>query len=332
MDREIIEKYIKGTATKTEREAVLKWASSYHENAKELDRLRADWVFSNLPSSAPSVSAVMDMRRRIKAGISNISIIIKVAAVLFLPIVAFSLYQSFRVNEMKNEIKAVSDNYSGKSNDSLFYNVHSGVKGLVDLPDGSKVWLNSSSSIKCPAKFNTKQRVVELEGEGYFVVKGDPDWPLLVKTNRNIAIKVTGTEFNLASYKNDKELKLTLIKGSVTILNDNDKSELIVKPMEEIVIPDKITEHQFKQQADVHINTGWKDGYLMFDNTPMDQVIKKIERWYGVTFIVRDNSILNNNFTAEFKSESLSQVLDYMRKSSFIGYKIDETTVTLFKQ
>ncbi|MFA6336126.1 MAG: FecR domain-containing protein [Bacteroidales bacterium] len=332
MDSEIIEKYIKGTATKTERESVLKWANSSPENRKKLDRLRADWVFSNLPSSAAPAQAVKEMRRRLRGGKSNIPIIIKVAAVLFLPLVVFSLYQSFRVNEMKNEITAVSDNYSGKNKDSLLYNVHSGVKGLVDLPDGSKVWLNSSSSVKCPAKFNIRQRVVELEGEGYFIVKGDPDWPMLVKTNRNITIKVTGTEFNLASYRNDSELKLTLIKGNVTILNGNDKTEMAVRPMEEIVIPDKITEQKSTQLADVHINTGWKDGYLMFDNTPMDQVIKKMERWYGVTFIVSDNSILNNNFTAEFKSESLSQVLDYIKKSSFIGYKIEETKVILFKQ
>jgi len=335
MDREILERYVKGNATKSEREAVLLWATSSPENSKELERLKADLVFDHLPSTPAPDYALTRFRKEIHKSSreeSNIlTIIAKVAAVLFIPLLAFSLYQSVRLNDVKSEFVAISGHTQVDGEDSLVYNVHTGVKGLVDLPDGSKVWLNSGSSVKCPARFSSHQRDVVLEGEGYFIVKGDPEWPMLIRTKRKISVKVTGTEFNLSSYENDSEFKLTLVKGNVTILNSNNNTETVVTPMEEIVIPDRASIRQYKQQADIHINTAWKEGFLLFDNTPMDQVIKRMERWYGVSFIIKDSAILNNNFTAEFKSESLSQVLDFIRKSSLIGYKIDETTVTLSK-
>ncbi len=352
MDREILERYARGIATKAEREAVLQWAASLPENGKELERIKADLVFDNLPSKpAPDYalkrfrnemhkssrdikeeSTTINGRSRAVNGRKNvIAIIVRVAAILFIPLLIFSLYQSMRLAKVENEFVAINGHLNGNDNDSLVYKVHSGVKGLVDLPDGSKVWLNSGSSVKCPTKFADSRRDIELDGEGYFIVKGDPEWPMYVRTKRNITVKVIGTEFNLTSYENDSEFKLTLVKGNVTILNSNNNTETVVTPMEEIVIPDKASIRQHKQQADIHVSTAWKEGFLLFDNTPMDQVIKRMERWYGVRFIIKDSSILNNNFTAEFKSESLSQVLDFIRKSSFIGYKIDETTVTLSK-
>jgi len=331
MEKEILDKYIKGSATNAERKMVLEWVISSPENRTMLEQRKAEWVFDNLPSTPPPDFAVKKMKHNLRGENRNLSIVVKIAAILAIPLMVIALYQTVRIGEMRDGIVSQSTVNSVLHNDSLVYTVHTGVKGLVDLPDGSKVWLNSGSTIKCPVRFDDGKRDVELEGEGYFVVQGDPNWPMLVRTNRNITIKVIGTEFNLSSYANDTELKLTLVRGDVTILDGNDNSEIHVKPMERIVIPDRATVRKYVQLADIHNNTGWKEGFLLFDNTPMDQVVKMMERWYGVRFIIADSSILNNNFTAEFKSESLSQVLDFIKKSSFIGYNIDEATVTLYK-
>lgn len=330
MNKEILNRYLNGSATKAERESVLKWAASSEANREELETLKAQWVFDHLPSSAAPEGAIVKMRKRLGRSGSNTRFIIRIAAALFIPLAIFAFYQRLQLNELKDKLSSVNRSITNQADkDSLIYTVHTGVKGLVDLPDGSKVWLNSGSSIKCPVMFADNQRDVELDGEGYFMVKGDPEWPMFIGTKRKITIKVTGTEFNLTSYANDTELRLTLVRGNVAILNEKDHSEILVKPMEEIVIPDRMAPPKLRQQADVHLNTAWKEGFLLFDNTPMDEVIKRMERWYGVKFIVRDTSILNNHFTGEFKSESLSQVLDFLKKSSFIGYKIEETTVTL---
>ena len=81
--------------------------------------------------------------------------------------------------------------------------------------------------------------------------------------------------------------------------------------------------------ANIEYNTAWKDGYLLFENAPMGDVIKKLERWYGVHFEIKDTSLLNFRFTANFKSESITKVLEILKLSSNIGSKIDDTKITL---
>jgi ferric-dicitrate binding protein FerR (iron transport regulator) len=208
------------------------------------------------------------------------------------------------------------------------YIVNSGVKGVVDLPDGSRVWLNSSSSLKCPEKFDSLQRVVELDGEGYFEVVPDKEWPMYVKTYKGYGVKVTGTTFNLSSYSNDNKLIVTLISGKISVVHEQNKSEIKLNPAEQITITGKETPILVKK-ANIEYNTAWKKGYLLFDNTPMDEVIRKMERWYGVSFIIKDSSIFDYRFTANFKSESISQVLEILKLSSNIKYEIDKTRITL---
>ncbi|NCU27089.1 hypothetical protein EOM86_10280, partial [Candidatus Nomurabacteria bacterium] len=127
MDREILERYVKGNATKSEREAVLLWAASSPENSKELERLKADLVFDHLPSTPAPDYALTRFRKEIHKSSreeSNIfAIIAKVAAVLFIPLLAFSLYQSVRLNDVKSEFVAISGHTQVDGEDSLVYNV-----------------------------------------------------------------------------------------------------------------------------------------------------------------------------------------------------------------
>jgi ferric-dicitrate binding protein FerR (iron transport regulator) len=81
-----------------------------------------------------------------------------------------------------------------------------------------------------------------------------------------------------------------------------------------------------RKTADMKLNTSWKDGYLVFDNTPIREVIKKMERWYGVDITVADASVMNNTFTASFRSESLQQVLTLLDITCSIKSKIKSPT------
>ena len=81
-----------------------------------------------------------------------------------------------------------------------------------------------------------------------------------------------------------------------------------------------------RKTADMKLNTSWKDGYLVFDNTPIREVIKKMERWYGVDITVADARVMNNTFTASFRSESLQQVLTLLDITCSIKSKIKSPT------
>jgi ferric-dicitrate binding protein FerR (iron transport regulator) len=205
------------------------------------------------------------------------------------------------------------------------------VKGKVLLPDGSEVWLNSHSVLHCPNLFDSINRIVKLDGEGYFKIKEMQDWPFYIQTQKGVTIRVTGTEFNLSSYANDPFLKMTLISGSLMLIDDASMQTISLKPMEEFVLQN----NQFKRAVQntakrVKEDTSWKEGYLIFDNTPIDAVIRKIERWYGVTIDINDSHILNFRITAEFESESLIQVLEILQISSNIRYRVNGNRAVLY--
>lgn len=334
MNEEIIKKYIAGKTSSKEREDVLKWIDESQQNLQTFSALKADWVFDNLPESEASPEDYEDVKRNLRRRLSAIQIIMRAAAVLFIPLTIFAGYQYLSYsNSFNNFLKSISIDRAviPKQNQTVVnYSVNPGVKGLIELPDGSSVWLNSSSSLKCPSTFDSTFRMIELSGEGYFKIVSNKDWPMYVKTSKGITAKVTGTEFNLSSYDNDNELKFTLVSGNVTLIRESTKQEIAVNTMEQVIIPDNKKVKGTKGVADVYFNTSWKDGYLVFENTQMDEVIKKMERWYGVKFNVGDADLLTYRFTANFESESITQVLELLKITSNIGYSIKDNNVSLF--
>lgn len=310
-DNKLLLKFVAGKATEEEKVAVLDWIEESDSNTEQYIVLKNSYVHEQLLS--------FDSKEKRRRFINNS---LKYAAI-FLLVIAISgagylIFNSYKQPVVHEQVMA-----------SVKYIVNTGVKGVVDLPDGSKVWLNSSSYIICPERFSDKVREIELEGEGYFEVIPDKEWPMHIKTSKDYTVKVTGTTFNLSSYSNDDKLVVTLISGEVSLINNKKSREKEIKmvPNQELIILSE--KPKLLNNANSVKRTAWKDGLLLFDNTPMSEVIKKIERWYGVTIVVKDPKIYNYSFTAKFKSESVSQVLEILKISSNIKFNIEDTTVTL---
>ena len=125
-------------------------------------------------------------------------------------------------------------------------------------------------------------------------------------------------------------MKLTLVQGHVSLIDDRSESEIEVSEKEEVVIHSisavNAVPKPNRKTADLRLNTSWKDGYLVFDNTPIREVIKKMERWYGIEITVADSKVMNNVFTASFRSESLQQVLTLLDVTCGIKSKIKSPT------
>ena len=335
MKEATLHRYFEGTASEAERREVLSWVEESPENKEEFLRREADFVFDAMPDTAPSHAATAQMLETIapqRRKIRFLRAVAAVAATFFIGVFLWTLHDNARLNRQvmsltaQNEkLIAIPELAQGES--VLNYKVNPGVKGKITLPDGSEVILNSASTLRTPAKFENGKRVVELEGEGYFKVESNPDWPMYVRTSRGVTVKVTGTEFNLSTYSDDAALKLTLVRGKVSLLDEKNETEVFVKEKEEVVIGAKAQlEKPARKPADLKLNTSWKDGYLVFDNTPIREVIKKMERWYGVDITVADSNVMNNHFTASFRSESLQQVLTLLDITCGIKSKIKSPT------
>lgn len=201
-----------------------------------------------------------------------------------------------------------------------------GVKSVVELPDGSTVQLNSDTKITYPDTFIGDTREVLLSGEAYFRVKGDSSRPMIVNTVKGFQIKVLGTEFNVKSYENDDFSSTTLYNGSIHLITPTSETKIV--PHEQVMINKKNQITRLKPVI-LEDTRAWTQGRLVFDETPISEVVKMLERWHGVTVQVKDPVILNYKITAEFKSESIYQIMYIIKSCSLIDYTISENTVVM---
>ena len=342
-DEKLIQ-YIKGELDEAGREEVVTWIEADEANFHRFSALQIDVTFTGMDQAelpfdeaalrlnAAGWSKKQSKRRLIP---SWWTIVTRVAALLLIPLAVAGILLISQRNREINRLTAELQSeriIPIQEASALTYTVNPGVKGDVTLPDGSRVRLNSASTLRCPDRFSDISRTVELSGEGYFEVKSNPDWPMYVKTSKGVTVKVTGTTFNVSTYDNDNALRLTLVEGRVSVINDADGSQFAVRPNEEMIIMDGSRVAPVKQMVDVRPATVWKDGVLLFENERMDMVIKKLERWYGVSIHSQEAAILEMHFTASFESESLTQVLQLLRITSNIDYRIEGREVTLFRK
>jgi len=193
-----------------------------------------------------------------------------------------------------------------------------------ELPDGSRGWLNSGSSLKYPVRFTGKNRKVFLKGEGYFDVKHNPDKPFIVQTS-DTRVTALGTSFNVMAYVKGNEREITLIKGVVIVdkkLPDNSYEKVLtMKPGQHVNI-NAGTGKVITKSKDSDKYVAWKDGILMFRNDPLSRVIKEMELFYNVNIEVANPVLYKYHFHATFEDETLFEALRLLKISSAIEYKI----------
>ncbi|PXY39146.1 iron dicitrate transport regulator FecR [Flavobacterium cheongpyeongense] len=195
----------------------------------------------------------------------------------------------------------------------------------IVLADGTKVYLNTVSSLKYPTRFNGNQRLVELEGEAYFEVAKNKEKPFMVKSG-NQSVEVLGTHFNIHAYNNEPVIKTTLLEGSVSVTYKNQKTFL--KPGEQsnaaynsntIVI----------RKVDTEAAVAWKNGRFKFDNADLKSVMKQLERWYGIKVEYRGD-VSDVRFSGgTFMNKNLSEVLKVLELSN-IKFKVEGKTIIVY--
>ncbi len=202
-----------------------------------------------------------------------------------------------------------------------------GEKQQVIFQDGTRIWLNSDTKLKYPVEFSGNQREVKLEGEAYFQVKKNAKKPFFVRMN-NLSIKVTGTSFNVKAYHDERVITTTLDEGKVSLLTQlkNESVEYTLQPGQEAFYSKNSSAIEIQRTAKGQ-NSLWKEKKIKFKDTPLFEVIKVLERWYNVKFIVKDQGLSTYTYTIAFQNESLQNVLTGLEKITPIKYQINDGTV-----
>ena len=208
-----------------------------------------------------------------------------------------------------------------------------GGKFKVILPDGSLVVLNAASTLKYPVHFDENLRKVSFTGEAYFEIAKKVDIhnkrvPFYVHSNNQI-VEVLGTHFNITSYDNEEYSKTTLLEGSVKIINEKSTSAAkILMPGQQAVIKrgDVQTKIMIADEAQA---LAWKDGYFLFKNTNIKDVVNELERWYNVD-IQYDHSSEFENITGYIsRNVKISSVLKMLQLSGIVNYEINGSKIII---
>jgi transmembrane sensor len=206
--------------------------------------------------------------------------------------------------------------------DQTTYNTIETPKGgqyQVNLPDGTRVWLNAASSIKFPTAFSGKGRKVNITGEAYFEVakvlaRGGKNTgrriPFIVDAP-GVQINVLGTHFNINAYKDEDAVKTTLVEGSVTL--GYNQATAVLKPGQQGSIKEGASDFDVSD-ADIAAITAWKNGLFQFDNVDLKSLMRQLSRWYNVE-IVYEGKITEDVFFGKMERKAnLSKVLKILEQ------------------
>lgn len=227
-------------------------------------------------------------------------------------------------------------NASGKN--TAEYNTIEAPRGgqwQVILPDGSKVFLNASSSLKYPVVFAAKERKVELKGEAYFEISHNKKAPFRVRA-KGQTVEVLGTHFNIMSYDDEKAVKTTLLSGSVKVSSNaknasgvNAAEFLVLKPGEQ----SQVSSGNMKliQDVDLEDVLAWKNGYFKF-NENLRSIMTKVSRWYDVEVVYETQPDPEFKFKGEIsRDKNISELLNMLDYTGNVHFKIEGRRVIVKK-
>ncbi|MEJ2903641.1 FecR family protein [Pedobacter panaciterrae] len=233
-------------------------------------------------------------------------------------------------------VYTVSDSEpQGKNGAQLFNTIETpnGGKYQVNLPDGTRVWLNAASLLRYPTKFSGSKRVVELTGEGYFEVAKLPGKiPFIVKSEGQ-EVEVLGTHFNINSYEDEGPIKTTLLEGSVRVIRSKSSgnapdNNVLLRPGEQSELGDqKINVKEVNTESIL----AWKDGDFVFDGDDLKSIMRKVARWYDVEVIYKGEFDDVKFGGLISRSKNISSVLGIMESTNKIHFVIEGNRITVLR-
>lgn len=189
----------------------------------------------------------------------------------------------------------------------------------IRLADGSRVWLNAASSLRYPTAFSGTERVIELTGEAYFEIAENEASPFKVRMSSGAEIQVLGTHFNVMAYPEEGPMKTTLLEGSVRLAKGMVTG--ILKPGQQAQLSNEGALVMIKDY-DVEEAVAWKNGKFVFNDTPLDAIMRQVSRWYDVDVTLEDDLRALQFGGVVSRGENASAVLSLLELTGEVDFQI----------
>ncbi|MDD2595926.1 MAG: FecR domain-containing protein [Bacteroidales bacterium] len=193
----------------------------------------------------------------------------------------------------------------------------------VVLGDGTIIQLNSDSYLSFPSEFEHNERRVKLQGEAFFSVSKSAEWPFIVETD-NIAVRVTGTCFDVKAYENDENVYATLVNGSVKVIPKGiEQLAVELAPSEQYSLNTK-NNKQYISQVDPSISIAWTREVFAFRNQSLSEVMKDMSRWFNVKYRFMDNQASNVRISGNIeKNKGIDAIMDMIANLNKVSIKVE---------
>ena len=222
-----------------------------------------------------------------------------------------------------------NEQLEAKYSQTILASTSIGENKTITLSDGTKVTLNANTTFSYPEKFSEESRDVSLQGEAFFDVAHNPEKPFKVATGNGMNIQVLGTVFNVKSYPEDQNVETTLVSGKVKVVEEQNQKTVVLAPSQRATYV-KDADKLIVDNVQTTKFTAWREGKLIYDETPIRQVISDLKRKYKVDISVESPGIMDYKYTGEFDNLGIEQILDLFEVSSPILYKMHNNQITLF--
>lgn len=290
MDFELLYKFFEGLTTEQENEMIKAWMESSPENEKRFfeERKIYDAIILNSEESKVHEYSLPDeeigeSRPRIPMYVKEI---MKIAAAILVTLLGSWYF--FSQDDVDSNPVAMQT-----------INVPAGQRLNLVLPDGTNVWLNAKTTIKYPVAFNSKERLVTIDGQAYFDVAKNEKVPFLVKTPQG-TVQALGTKFDILDYSDgERDFQAMLMEGSVKVQLSDKESESVILSPEKKAFLDK------GKLEVIHVSDmsayQWKEGLISFRNEAFEDIMKSFEKTYDITIVIENTKVKNISFTGKFR-------------------------------
>lgn len=317
LSEDIINKYLTGQCSEEEIVEVNAWMKESEENARQLFRMEEIYHLGKFNQYADRQQMAraekqlykkLDEEKRKQNKILRMHRWMKYAAMIAVILVigggsGYWLYQN------------------GNNQHMMVAVANEGIVKEIILPDGTKVWLNNSATLKYPREFSEKARNVYLDGEAYFEVTKNRHKPFTVQSDA-MRVRVLGTTFNFKCDKNYRIAEVTLIEGEIEVKGNKEEGQIILAPGQRAEL-NKNNGRLTVKQVDAKMDAVWHDNLIPFQKADIFTISKALERFYDIKIILSPGMRADKTYSGVLKKKStIESVLKSLQNSISIDYKI----------
>ncbi len=317
LSEDIINKYLTGQCSEEELVEVNAWMKESEENARQLFRMEEIYHLGKFNQYADRQQMAraekqlykkLDEEKRKQNKILRMHRWMKYAAMIAVILVigggsGYWLYQN------------------GNNQHMMVAVANEGIVKEIILPDGTKVWLNNSATLKYPREFSEKARNVYLDGEAYFEVTKNRHKPFTVQSDA-MRVRVLGTTFNFKCDKNYRIAEVTLIEGEIEVKGNKEEGQIILAPGQRAEL-NKNNGRLTVKQVDAKMDAVWHDNLIPFQKADIFTISKALERFYDIKIILSPDMRADKTYSGVLKKKStIESVLKSLQNSISIDYKI----------